>query len=355
MAWANTRLPSLLGVRYPLIQAPMARVSTVELVAAVCNAGAVGSLAGGALALDDLRRQIEELRALTDAPFAVNVFAPLPEPQVSPEVIERVRELIEPARARFGLDPAPPPASGALPSFDDQLEVVLESRPAAFSFTFGIPHAALAALRDAGITTIGTATTVGEAVELERAGCDVVCAQGSEAGGHRGTFAEPFDDGLIGTVALVPQVVDRVDVPVVAAGGIMDGRGVAAALALGADGAQLGTAFIAVAESGAAEAYRRSLADGPTKVSHAFTGRPARGLRSEFFDELEREAETSPYPVHQALTRDLTVAALEQGEPEFAIRLAGQGAPMVRSLPAGELVAAIVRETDDAVAALRSS
>jgi nitronate monooxygenase len=202
--------------------------------------------------------------------------------------------------------------------------------------------------------TLGTATTVGEAEALERAGVDAVVAQGAEAGGHRGTFAAEFDRALVGTMALVPRIVDRVDVPVIAAGGIMDGRGVAAALALGAEAAQLGTAFIGVDESGAPPAYVESLGEADetsTAVTAAFTGRPARAVRTRFVDEIELAGiEIPDYPRQQALMLDLFGAGLERGEPEVVLRLAGQGVGAIRRMAAADLVEALVAETEAAIA-----
>jgi nitronate monooxygenase len=353
-SWSETRLTELLGTRYPLIQAPMARTSTPEMAATVSEAGGLGSIAGAALGPDELREAIGAVRTATKNPFAVNLFAPqAPSP---PSGVEEMAEFLAPWRERLGLSPelGERPVG---PVFDDQLEAVLEMRPAAFSFTFGIPPAgALSAIRDAGIATLGTATTVAEAEELRRAGVDAIVAQGSEAGGHRGTFAADFESAQVGTVALVPLIADRVDHPVVAAGGIMDGRGIAAALALGADGAQLGTAFIGVAESGAPPAYVESLLaadETATMITPAFTGRHARAIRTAFIDEVERAGLKIPaYPLQQGLMLELFRAGLERGELDAVLRLAGQGAPAIRRMPAGELVEALVAETEAAIARL---
>jgi nitronate monooxygenase len=354
MAWTDTRLTELLGIRYPLIQAPMARISTPEVAAAVSDAGGLGSIAGGMLGADALREAMAEVGSRTKKPFAVNLFAPLDPPD--PAGVEEMAAFLAPWRERLGLAPQPAP-QGPAPAFDDQLEAVLEARPAAFSFTFGIPRAeALGAIRQAGIATLGTATTVSEAQALERAGVDAIVAQGAEAGGHRGTFAAQFEGALVGTLALVPQVVDRVAVPVVAAGGVMDGRGIAAALALGAAGAQLGTAFIGVAESGAPRAYVESLKSSDetsTTVTRAFTGRHARAIRTRFVDELEAAGlEVPAYPLQQGLMLELFGAGFERGELDPVPRLAGQGAPAIRELPAAELVEALARETEGAIARL---
>ena len=350
MVWTESRLVSRLETRYPLIQAPMAVIATPELVAAVSGAGGLGSLGGGMSSPDTLREQIRSVRRLTDAPFAVNLFAPFDPPDPAPGAVERMAQQLAPWRERLGLGEASAP-TGARPSFEDQVTVLVEERPPVFSFTFGLPPAgALADLREAGATIVGTATTVAEAVMLEQAGCDAVVAQGSEAGGHRGTFATLFASGLIGTVALVPQVVDRVSCPVVAAGGIMDGRGIAAALALGADGVQLGTAFVACDESAAPPPYVTSLAESDesaTTVTAAFTGRPARGMRTPLFEEIESSGlEIPPYPLQQEMTMQLMRSGIERGELDVVIRLAGQGAPMVRRLPAARLVAELASETE---------
>jgi nitronate monooxygenase len=354
VAWNETRITGLLGTRYPLIQAPMARISTPEVAAAVAEAGGLGSLAGAMLDADALREAIAEVRSRTEQPFAVNLFAPQRSPSSSD--VEEMLEFLKPWRERLGLGP-PEPVRWEPPDFADQVAVVVEARPAALSFTFGIPpEQALVSAREAGIALIGTATTVAEAEALERAGVDAVVAQGAEAGGHRGSFAAEFDAALVGTMALVPLVADRVGCPVVAAGGIMDGRGVAAALALGAEAAQLGTAFIGVSESGAPPAYVESLKasdETATTVTPAFTGRHARAIRTRFVDELERAGvPIPPYPVQQGLMLELFAAGLERGDLDAVLRLGGQGSRAIRRLPAAELVDALVAETDNAIARL---
>jgi nitronate monooxygenase len=356
VAWTDTPLAGLLGTRYPLIQAPMAGVNTPELVAAVSDAGALGSLGGAAFGPDQLREQLAAIRRLTDAPFGVNLFAPLRTPE-APDAVAAMLGRLAPYRERLGLGPGEAP-SHPEPPFEVQLEVLLERSPPVFSFTFGVPpEGALQALRDAGTTLIGTATTTAEAAEIEAAGCDAVVAQGSEAGGHRGTFAAEFEAALVGSIALVPQVADRVDIPVIAAGGIMDGRGIAAALALGAEGVQMGTAFIGVEESGAPPAYARSISEADeasTTVTRAFTGRPARALRTRWVDEVEAAgAEIPAFPLQAMLMLELRAAGFERGELDAVMRLAGQGAPMIRGGAAADLVAELVREVEPALAPLR--
>ncbi|HET6232673.1 MAG TPA: nitronate monooxygenase, partial [Longimicrobiaceae bacterium] len=239
-------LAARLGIRHAIVQGPMSGGgSTPALAAAVSNAGGLGSLGAAYLSADQIRADIAEVRRLTDQPFLVNLFAGGREHAHETVDAGPMLALVARRHAELGL-PAPVlPAPPADP-FDAQLEAVLEYRVPIFSFTFGIPGAAaMAELRRRGVFVMGTATTVDEAVRLEDAGVDAVVAQGSEAGGHRGTFGAPFEAAMIGTLALVPQVVDAVRVPVVASGGIMDGRGIVAARALGAAAVQLGTAFLA--------------------------------------------------------------------------------------------------------------
>jgi nitronate monooxygenase len=349
MAYPQIPLTSLLGIRYPLIQAPMAGITTPELVAAVSERGGLGSLGGALLPAHGLRAQIRAVRAQTDAPFNVNLFAPLEvgDPGGS---IERMQALLEPWRKRFGLE-TPKPPSPLRGGFDDALAVVLEEKPPVFSFTFGIPPPeALDSLREAGIKVLGTATTVAEAQQLEDAGCDAIVAQGAEAGGHRGTFDSPFEAAMIGTVALVPLIADHVSCPVVAAGGIMDGRGVVATLALGAAAAQLGTAFLACEESAAPPPYKESLShvrETDTTVTAAFTGRPLRAIRTRLIEEIEETgAKVPPFPLQAALLADLREAGTEQGELDVVARLAGQGVPLIRTGSAAEITDSLVAEAE---------
>jgi nitronate monooxygenase len=231
--------------------------------------------------------------------------------------------------------------------------VVADERVPVFSFTFGT--LSLETVREAGSVILGTATTVAEAVELERLGVDAIVAQSGEAGGHRGTFLGSFEDAVVGGIALVPRIVDRVAVPVLLAGGIMDGRGIAAALALGAEGIQLGTAFLGCPEAGSTALQRSVLADAAdtTLVTRAYSGRQARLVRTRLVDAIENAGiDPLPYPLQIALVADLRAAALEAGRKDLLLVLAGQGAATLRELPAAELVATLARETEDAVRCL---
>ncbi len=354
MAWYETPAAAALGVRYPIVQAPMAGVTTPALAAAVSNAGGLGSLGAAWLPPEELRASIRALRDLTDRPFMVNLFA-WPEPaEVDADAVAAMRESLRSTRSELGADDPDPSGPDVRAHLSAQLEVVLEERVPVFGFIFGIPD--FAAIQAAGAVIVGTATTVAEARTLEAAGVDLVVAQGWEGGGHRGTFDRPLDEVDVATMPLVPQVVDAVSVPVLAAGGIMDGRGIVAALALGAAGAWLGTAFIAAPESQASDLYRAALVRTPvegTIVTTALSGRHARMVRSAIVDRIERSGvEPAPFPLQLSLTRPLQQAAASRGATELMFLLAGQGAGLSRALPAAELVNVLVAETDAAIGRL---
>jgi nitronate monooxygenase len=347
-------LTERLGLRHPIIQAPLAGGGdTPALVAAVGEAGALGFIGAAYLTPPQIVEAARAVRARTARPFGVNLFVPLPAPE-APRDPRPALERVAPFYAELGL-PAPTLPAGGREAFDEQLAAALETGAAVFSFTFGIlPAPATAAVKARGMVLLGTATTVDEALALERAGVDAVVAQGSEAGGHRGTFAGPVEAGLIGTMALVPQVADAVKVPVIASGGIMDGRGIAAALALGASAVQLGTAFLTCDEAGIPDAYKQAILaarEHETRLTRAFSGRPARGIVNRFMTEVERGAPPEailPFPLQNALTRPLRTAAARQGRAEFLSLWAGQGLRLARRLPAARLVAELAAETDTA-------
>lgn len=347
----ETALTRRLGVPHPIMQAPLAGGGdTPDLVAAVCEAGALGFIGAAYLTPAQIHETARAVWARTSRPFGINLFAPSPAPDTPRDpgpALARVARF----HAELGL-PAPvlPRAGG--PGFDQQLAAALESGAAVFSFTCGmLPRAAAAAIKARGMFLIGTATTVDEAVTLERAGVDAVVTQGSEAGGHRATFAGGFDEGMVGTLALVPQVVDALTVPVVASGGIMDGRGVAAALALGAGAVQMGTAFLTCDEAGIPQAYKQAILEadeGRTRLTRAFSGRPARGIVNRFMDDVERHATADsilPFPLQNALTRPLRAEAARQGRAEFLSLWAGQGLRLARRQRAAELIARLAEET----------
>ncbi len=301
--WPDQRLVGLLGIRHPIIQAPMAGTATPELAIAVSNAGGLGSLGCHGMNADELRGLAATMRAGTKLPFNLNFFVH-PQPRSDAATLSRTRERVRPWYLQLGLGEPPLTIPEGKPGFDAAtLAVLLELRPPVVSFHFGVPdREALGALKSAGMMLISSATNVAEARALAGAGVDAIIAQGWEAGGHRGSHrpTDPIDG--VGTVALVPQIVDAVKLPVIAAGGIGDGRGIAAAFALGASGVQMGTAFLASPEAGT-DAPRRSLlrkaTDADTVVTDAFSGRVARAARSRIrrFDGA-RQRETAGVPGH---------------------------------------------------------
>jgi len=350
----QTAITRRFGLRHPIVQAPLAGGGdTPGLVAAVGEAGALGFIGAAYLTPAQIAEASRAVRERTDRPFGISLFAPQPTP-VPPADPRPALERVAPYYGELGLTPPVPPPPPA-DTFADLLAAALESGAAAFSFTFGmLPPSAVTAIKARGMFLMGTATTVDEAVALERAGADAVVAQGSEAGGHRATFDAEFHDGMVGIVALVPPMTDAVRVPVIASGGIMDGRGIAAALALGAAAVQMGTAFLTCDEAGIPEAYKAAILgaheDG-TRLTRAFSGRPARGIVNRFMTEVDREGAAAilPFPLQNSLTRPLRAAAATQGRAEFLSLWAGQGVRLARRQPAAELVARLAKETAEAV------
>lgn len=353
----KTALTDRLGLDLPIIQAPMAGTATPELAAAVSNAGALGSISIASVDAVEGRRQILALRALTARPFNVNLFCHAP----TPPNPARDRVWIDSLRPMFAaFDAAPPGTLNEIyQSFltdEAKLAVLLDEKPAVVSFHFGLPQAEkIAALKSAGCLLIASATTPQEGRLAQAAGIDMVVAQGFEAGGHRGVF-DPADDPRFATLPLTRLLARELDIPVIAAGGIMDGAGIAAALALGATGAQLGTAFVSCPESAANPAYRAALASPRaerTRVSPVISGRPARGVENAFMQRAD-EALTAGYPYAYDLGKALNAAASAKGDDGYAPQWAGQAAPLTRALPAAELVEALAQETRAAIRDLQS-
>ncbi len=345
----RTAIMEKLGLTRPIIQAPLAGGGdTPELVAAVCEAGGIGFIGASYLTPAQIIDAARAVRARTSRPFGVNLFAPLPVPAVPPDAAAALAN-VEPFYAEFGLPAPVAPQPGASP-FPEQFAAALDTGAAAFSVALGmLPQADMAAVRARGMVVAATATTVDEAVALERAGADAIVAQGSEAGGHRGTFMGDFAAGMIGGLALVPQIVDAVKIPVIASGGIMDGRGIAAALALGAQAVQLGTAFLTCHEAGVPAAYRDAILqahESDTAITRAFSGRPARGIVNRFMRTTEAANAILPFPLQNVLTRPLRTAAAKQGRAEYLSLWAGQGVRMARRQGAGALVARLAEETE---------
>lgn len=339
-----------LGVSLPIVQAPMAGTSTPELAAAVSNAGGLGSIGLGATDAAGARLMIESLQATTDRAFNVNLFAHKP---ACPNQVHEAAWIQTLAPLFLGFGAEPPAALRVIyKSFvedDDMLAMLVSLRPPVVSFHFGLPSAdRIAALKSAGCVLLATATNLGEAQAIKAAGIDAVVAQGWEAGGHRGVFDPNAPDDRFGTMAFTRLLVVRSDLPVIAAGGIMDGYGIRAVLDLGATAAQLGTAFIACPESSADEAYRTALA-GPgamqTVMTSAISGRPARCLANRFTKWGTQASLATPgYPMTYDAGKALNIAASATGEYGFGAQWAGQGAPLARAISAAGLVAALVEE-----------
>ena len=358
MAGLRTPLCDLLGLEYPIVQAPMASTSTPDLAIAVCEAGGLGSLGHAYTQPDAMRADAATIRARTARPFNVNLFA-APQPVEPPlaqqaDAIAAMRPLLEQHGVAIPSRVAPPYA----PSLEAQLEAICDLRPPVFTIHLGeVPPAMLARIRGLGIRLGSAATSVREARHLEGLGADFIIAQGGEAGGHRGTFLGAWEHAMTGTLALVRQVVRAVRVPVVAAGGIMDGAGIAAVLALGAQAAQLGTAFVVCPESAAPEAYRKAIVamDGDeTTVTRAFSGKPARGVRNRFTEMAEREGwPLLPFPAQNKLTAPLRQASARAGSPDFYSAWSGQAGSLARPLPAADLMRLLVEETREAIDRLR--
>ncbi|MEQ8506163.1 MAG: nitronate monooxygenase [Rhodospirillales bacterium] len=354
----STDLMTRLALTSPVIQAPMAGGSdTPALVTAVSEAGGLGCTGATYLTPEVFQQTIDIVRAQTNRSFGVNLFAPQPVPPRPENPDATVSAVAESGAAVGAPDPVLPETMSD--PFEKNFPVALDSGAKVFSFTFGtLPDDAVEALKSRGVFIMGTATTVAEALALEQSGVDAVVAQGGEAGGHRGTFVGSFEGSMIGTMALVPQVVDAVSVPVVASGGIMDGRGIAAALALGAQAVQMGTAFLTCAEAGPPECYKQALmAAQPedTRITRAYSGRPARGIVNRFMEIMEGDGATAaplPFPWQNALTRPMRTAAAKAGDAGLLSLWAGQGVGMARRETAADLMVRLADETEAAITKL---
>jgi nitronate monooxygenase len=349
--WNKTRVSSSLGIEYPIIQGPLGGLSTQRLTATVSNFGGLGSFGAHGLSPSAIKDVIAEIRALTSKPFAMNLWVSMEDEGARTSGNEAFARSLAPLaghiQALGGTLPAYKPYVSI--KFEDQARVLLDARVPVFSFIYGVPpKEILDECRAQGILTIGAATTPDEAIVLEQAGVDVIAASGFEAGGHRGSFLLPAEESLTGTFSLVPQVVDAVSVPVVAAGGIADARGIVAAFALGAEGVQIGTAFLGCEESGASVHHRNALLRGNarrTGLTRGFTGRLARGIHNQLLEELNHPGvEILPYPLQRALVRHLSIPAEKAAKPEFLPLWAGQSANLARQSDAKTLLQTLVSE-----------
>src|SRR6266478_946573 len=331
--WNQNRLTAKLRIEYPIIQGPLGGLSSQRLTAAVSNFGGLGSFGALGLAPEAIKDVIAEIRSHTSKPFAMNLWVSM-EDEGARTADENAfnRSLAQLAVHLAALGAARPKYKPYSPKrFEDQARVLLDANVAAFSFIFGIPaREILEECRAKGIVTIGVATTPDEAVALQEAGVNAITASGFEAGGHRGSFLRPAADSLTGTLSLVPQVVDIVDVPVIAAGGRGDARGVIAALALGAEGVQMGTVFLSCEESGASRLHRQALRGkkaGHTALTKGFTGRLARGIHNRLMEELNQPGTAIlPYPLQRGLVRNVAIPAEAAGRSDLLPLWAGQSA-----------------------------
>lgn len=343
----KTSICDQLNIQFPVIQAGMAGAATAPLAAAVSAAGGLGTVGAAYMSPETIRTCIREVRDRTDKPFSVNLFCS--KEQGGPEGFEKVQNVLNRFRKELGINETfeyqKPPQL-----FEDQFQVLIEEKVPVISTAFGLLSPdKMEQVKKTGGKIISMVTTVNEAIAAEKAGVDIIVAQGSDAGGHRGTFdIDGHPNGAnIGTFSLVPQVADHVNVPVVAAGGIMDGRGLIAALALGAAGVQLGTAFLISEESVAHPVYKKTLSESTeesTVITKSFSGRPARGIKNTFIEEFEAAAEPLPFPIQNVLTNDIRKAAAEKNRPEYMSLWAGQGTRLLRS---GEQAAQILKKIVD--------
>jgi nitronate monooxygenase len=352
MNWRNRRLLDLLGFEHPVLLAPMAGATNVDMVVRMNQAGGLGGLGAAGIKPDALRTMVRQIKAASNRPFQVNLFAAeseqWPEATMGPALQEKLKGYHD--ELALGALPEPGPLFGPV---TEQLAVLLQEQVPVISFHFGVDAETVSLIHQAGARVLCSATTVAEARALADRGVDAIIAQGAEAGGHRGTFLGDYQQALIGTMALVPQVVDAVTVPVIAAGGIMDARGLVAALALGASAVQMGTAFLGCREAPIATVWRDKLMSSEADdliVTQALSGKPARGLRNRYIDEIDALDEPLlPYPLQYSATRAIRREAQQQNNPDFLPMWSGQGIGMLQDTDIASLMAALVTDTENLI------
>lgn len=335
-----------LNIRYPIFQAPMAGVTTPQFVAKVSNYGALGNIGAGYLSKKATREHIKDVKRLTNAPFGINVFVP-EHHDIIDEQVELAHKLMKEHFNVLGISDDKMPDYKTVTPYEEQIDVILAEKVPVCSFTFGIPDETfIRELKKQNTFLIGTATTVTEAQRVEEAGMDAVVIQGSEAGGHRGTFFG--EEKYIGTMALTPQAVDYVSIPVIAAGGIMDGRGLVAALSLGAEAAQFGTAFLTTKECGTNPIHKRALlqaTEDETVLTKAFSGKTARGLQNEFIKQMQPfERGLLPFPYQNTFTQTLRQIATEQQNIQYMSLWSGQAPRLTKDVTVKELLDSILAD-----------
>lgn len=349
----NNEMTKRLNIQYPIIQAPMAGgVTTSTLVAGVSNAGGLGMMGAGYLTPAQTREQIREIKQLTSNPFGINLFVPS-EFNVTEDAVKSANQLLRPIHEQLNVEHTDsfeiPEFRHILEIFMEQVKVVIEEKVPICSFTFGIPSKrVIDELKQHHITLIGTATTVREAIENEKSGMDMVVVQGSEAGGHRGNFSDGHQESLVGLMSLIPQAVDHVSIPVIAAGGIMDGRGLMASLCLGAQGVQMGTAFLTCVESGAHRVHKEAIlnaAEDQMTFTRAFSGKWARGIKNKFIlDMQEHEMLVPDFPVQNQLTQVIRKTGSKQNNQDFISLWSGQSPRLAKNQTVEGLMKDIIIE-----------
>ncbi|WP_350335856.1 NAD(P)H-dependent flavin oxidoreductase [Coralliovum pocilloporae] len=358
--WQESRLSRLLNIEYPIVQAPMIlQKPLVPLAAAVSNAGGLGSLGCAEMSINELEQRVAQLKASTDKPFNLNFFLHKP-PIYRAELDDRARSLVAPFYENLNLELPADTSVTEAETFDaEKLDLLVEQNPAMVSFHFGCPQGAVVdRLKGAGIRVAATATTVSEALALERSGVEIIVAQGWEAGGHRGSFAVNYEDTGIGTMALVPQIVDAVDCLVLAAGGIGDGRAIAASTALGADGVWMGTAFLTCTETPITGIHREALlsaSDEDTHLSRAFSGRPCRARRTPYSVGLaEGRPDFPEFPLMYNYSSPIKRHGIAHDDLDHQFLLYGQAAALNRERSAEQLICELVEQTNEILTAMQT-
>jgi len=352
--WNNTSLAKILGVQYPILQGPFGGgLSSVKLTATISNLGGVGGFGAYTLTPDEIVNINSQIRQATDKPFNINLWisdTDTPTGTVPEADFQKTAALFQPYFDELGI-PMPQKPAPFVSRFENQVQVILDTRPPIFSFMFGIPSPdILEQCKRRGIVTMGAATTLDEAIALEAAGVDSIIASGFEAGGHRPSFLAASENSLTGTFVLLQQIADKVRTPIIAAGGIATGKGIAAALTLGAEAVQVGTAFLACEESGALDIHREMLFSDKAKyslLSRAFTGRLGRGLRSRISGEMQgQQPNHLPFPLQTQFMSSLRKTALEQQKWDLVLFWGGQIAPILKHRKAADLMHALINDTN---------
>ncbi|CAG9610532.1 NAD(P)H-dependent flavin oxidoreductase [Pseudoneobacillus rhizosphaerae] len=349
----NNEMTKRLNIEYPIIQAPMAGgITSSKLVAEVSNSGGLGMIGAGYMTPSQIREQIKEIKHLTSRVVGINLFVPK-EFNVNENDIKSAKKILQPICEQLNLlhndNLEIPTFNNLLEVFHEQIKIVMEEKIPVCSFTFGIPSKeVISELKRNNIILIGTATTVREAIEIEKSGMDLVVVQGSEAGGHRGNFILGHQESLVGLMSLVPQVVDNVSIPVIAAGGIMDGRGLMASICLGAQGVQMGSAFLTCTESGAHSLHKEGILkahEDEIVLTRAFSGKWARGIKNKFIVEMRNQETSLPeFPVQNTITQSIRKASTFQNNPDFMSLWSGQSPRLAKIQTVGTLIKDIISE-----------